>query len=63
MGGPVLKYYTQQDIAKLVGVSRETIIRWWQKGKLPAPDAMVGQNSAWLASSIDAWIADGGHQT
>lgn len=59
----LVKYYTQQDIAKQCDVTRQTIVRWWQKGKLPEPDALVGQNHAWLASSIDAWIAAGGDKT
>ena len=66
MGGPVstLKYYyTQQDIAVVCMVSRETIVRWWKKGKLPTPDAMVGKRSAWLVSTIDAWVAEGGDKT
>ena len=66
MGGPVstLKhYYTQQDIAKVCNVNRETILRWWHKGKLPEPDAVVGKHSAWLVTSIDAWVAKGGDKT
>ena len=65
MGGPVstTKYYTLQDIANLVGKTRQTVHRWTFTGKLPEPDATVGVNDAWLVTAIDAWVAAGGDKT
>ena len=65
MGGPVstLKYYTLQDIANLVGKTRQTVHRWTFNGKLPAPDAVAGVNDIWLVTAIDAWVAAGGDKT
>ena len=62
MGGPVspTEYYTLQDIARVCGVTRQTISRWTWNGTLPKPDATVGTNDAWLVTAIDAWVAAGG---
>lgn len=32
------KLYTSDEVAKIAGVRRETILRWCRAGKIPEPD-------------------------
>ena len=44
-------------VAKMLGVSYETV-RWHRKkGNLPEPAAMFGQSPAWTRSTIEEWDA------
>lgn len=54
-----IQYLNQRDVADIVGMSRETIARWRDQGRLPKPDAIVGIRGArgvWLKKTIDKWL-------
>ena len=41
----------------MVGKSRETMARWGLQGRMPKPDAIVGDTQgAWLEDTIDEWM-------
>jgi predicted DNA-binding transcriptional regulator AlpA len=44
------------ELLERVGVSFPTIWSWMRKGEFPRA-RVVGGQSAWLSSEIDAWIA------
>lgn len=46
------------EIAEHLGVSKETIYRWLEKGKIPAH--RVGKLWKFKASEVDQWITEGG---
>lgn len=54
----VQKYLSVTEVAGRSGLSRNTIKFYSQlPGRLPEPDAMVGQVKGWLPETIDAWMA------
>jgi excisionase family DNA binding protein len=46
------------EIAQYVGVSKETIYRWVEQGKIPSHK--VGKQWKFKAAEVDAWIRSGG---
>lgn len=56
-----IHYLTSNGIASRVGLSHTTIRSYQREGKLPAPDAILGEGNAakhgWLPETIDAWSA------
>lgn len=46
------------EIAEHLGVSKETIYRWLEKGKIPSH--RVGKLWKFKASEVDNWITSGG---
>jgi predicted site-specific integrase-resolvase len=47
---------TYRDIAKLTGISVETLMVWRHRGKLPPPDLAPNQRTAlWEPETIEAW--------
>lgn len=44
----------RRDLAARYSVCRETIWRWQQAGKLPAPDVRIGERQGWRADTIRA---------
>jgi predicted DNA-binding transcriptional regulator AlpA len=49
------------DVADLFGVTRETVKRWEQAGKLPSP-VRVGRHSFWRPTAILAVLDGKGEQ-
>jgi excisionase family DNA binding protein len=45
------KFYTTSDVAKAVGVSRQTIQTWIAKGKIKAPP-LVGTTRIWSKAQL-----------
>jgi excisionase family DNA binding protein len=45
------------EIAKHLGISKETIYRWLERGKIPAH--RVGRLWKFRASEVDKWIVNG----
>jgi excisionase family DNA binding protein len=48
---------TARDVAELVGVSSETVLRWTRRGELPAIRLPGGQ-LRYDATEVDAWLAE-----
>jgi len=52
-------WLTTADVARWVGVSRKTVLRWHSAHELPEPDRRAGRTGSayeWRASTIDAWF-------
>lgn len=47
-----LVYLSRAEVAKVIGVKSATL------GKLPEPDAYVGNIQGWLPETIEEWHAD-----
>lgn len=52
------RWLSVEEIGSHLGVSKETIYRWLDKGKIPAH--RVGRLWKFKASEVDRWIRDGG---
>lgn len=44
----------RRDLAARYGVCRETVWRWQQAGKIPAPDVRIGERHGWRSETIRA---------
>lgn len=49
--------YEYADLSRLSGIDAATIRVWKARGKLPAPDFVVGQSPAWKPETVEAWLA------
>ncbi len=47
----------QEEILRLVPVSRVTLIRWESAGRFPRRITLARNRVAWRMSEIQAWIA------
>ena len=52
------RWLSVTEIADHLGVSKETVYRWLEKGKVPAH--RVGKLWKFKASEVDEWITSGG---
>ncbi len=52
------RWLSVEEIAQHLGVSKETIYRWAEKGRMPA--SKVGRQWKFKASEVDAWVKKGG---
>lgn len=50
-------WYSVEQIAQHLGISKETIYRWLEKGKIPAH--RVGKLWKFKPSEIDDWVKNG----
>lgn len=48
--------YEYADLAALSGVPAGTLRVWHKRGKLPAPDYVVGQSPAWKPGTVAEWL-------
>lgn len=51
-------WFSVEDIAKHLGVSKETIYRWLDSGKIPAH--RIGKLWKFKPNEVDQWVIDGG---
>ena len=51
-------WFSVEEIAKHLGISKETTYRWIEKGKIPAH--RVGKLWKFKASEVDDWVKSGG---
>ena len=53
------KYLTSGEVAEMLGLSKNTVAQYATHGKLPEPDAVMGQGAnltrGWLPETIEAW--------
>jgi excisionase family DNA binding protein len=54
----VERWFSVEEIAKHLGVSKETIYRWVEKEKIPA--SKVGRQWKFKVSEVDEWVKNGG---
>jgi excisionase family DNA binding protein len=52
------RWFSVEEIAAHLGISKETIYRWLEKRKIPAH--RVGRLWKFKASEVDLWIKNGG---
>lgn len=52
------RWLSVEEIAKHLGVSKETIYRWVEKQKIPAHK--VGRQWKFKATEVDRWVTEGG---
>lgn len=50
-------WYSVEEIADHLKVSKETVYRWLEKGKIPAH--RVGKQWRFKTSEVDAWVMSG----
>ena len=51
------RWLSVKEIAKHLGISKETIYRWLGKGKIPS--RRLGKLWKFKASEVDAWVKSG----
>lgn len=51
------RWLSVQEIAQYLGVSKETVYRWLEKGKIPAH--RVGKLWKFKTAEVDEWIVKG----
>ena len=52
------RWYSLEEIAAYLGVSKESIYRWIEKKKIPAHK--VGRQWKFKVKEVDRWITSGG---
>ncbi len=52
------RWLSVEEIAKHLGVSKETIYRWIEKKKIPAHK--LGRQWKFKVSEVDKWVTSGG---
>lgn len=52
------RWLSVEEIAKHLGVSKETIYRWVEKKKIPAHK--LGRQWKFKVSEVDEWVTSGG---
>ena len=52
------RWFSVEEIAKHLGVSKETIYRWVEKKKIPAHK--LGRQWKFKVSEVDNWVTSGG---
>ena len=52
------RWLSVEEIAKHLGVSKETIYRWVEKKKIPAHK--LGRQWKFKVSEVDKWVTSGG---
>jgi excisionase family DNA binding protein len=51
------RWFSVEEIAEYLGISKETVYRWIDRSKIPAH--RVGKFWKFKPSEVDAWIKDG----
>ncbi len=51
------RWLSVDEISAYLGVSKESIYRWVETGKMPA--SKVGRQWRFKASDVDKWVRDG----
>ena len=52
------RWLSVQEIAQYLGISKETVYRWLEKGRIPSH--RVGKQWRFKTTEVDSWVADGG---
>lgn len=57
MGRGSVRLYGIAEIAAALNARPKTVSIWLSRGRLPEPDARLAMGPAWLAETIEPWIA------
>jgi hypothetical protein len=55
-----MKIYGVTEIARALGKEPDLVSKWYNRGKLPAPDGVISAGPVWLAKTIEPVIERGG---
>lgn len=55
---PARRYLDQAGIADRLGLKAQSVRDLRERGRLPNPDALIGNRPGWLPETIDRWQAD-----
>ena len=58
MDSNIERWYSMKEICEYLGVSRDTILAWIEKRKMPA--TKIGRLWKFKLSEVDDWIRSGG---
>jgi excisionase family DNA binding protein len=58
MGAALEKWLSMNEIARHLGISRDTVLTWIKDKKMPAHK--IGRIWKFQASDVDAWVRSGG---
>jgi len=50
-------------VARLLGITRQTVLKWTREGVLPAPTYRHGHVVRWEAAEIEQWLKARRQQT
>lgn len=48
------------DVAELLGVKRDTVMKWVQRRRIPTADSTVDGKPAWRRSTVVRWAEETG---
>jgi len=51
------RWLSVQEIAQYLGISKETVYRWLDKGKIPAHK--IGKQWKFKTDQVDQWVTEG----
>lgn len=51
-----VQLYSYKELEAKSGVKAGTLRVWQVRGKLPAPDFLVGQSPAWKPETVEPWL-------
>lgn len=51
------RYLSMQEMAEITGLTPESIRTYKSRGKLPAPDVLIGKTPGWTMDSVEAFAA------
>jgi hypothetical protein len=57
-GGRVIRYVNRVGLAVVLGVTRQRVRDLEREGKLPAPDAMLGDRPLWRVETAERFARD-----
>lgn len=52
-----MKLLSVKELSERIGVTPQTIYRWVQEGKIPAPMKLTNRCTRWSLSDIEEWEA------
>ena len=50
---------TTSDVARMLGVTDETVRTWNQRGRIPRPIPLSSNRFRWLPETVETWIKAG----
>jgi len=55
---PPHRHYGLTDVAEALGVSRQALMSYLKRGKMPPPDDHIASGPIWHDQTIEPWIAE-----
>lgn len=51
----MIRYLSLSEVADLLGLTTNTLKRYSHEGRLPPPDATIGNRRGWLEQTVHDW--------